>query len=273
MKATGIALLVIGFVIYAAAGGGDEPASFFAFPFWIVGILLYFRGRQQAAKAVAEGSASPLRDSTPKVLYLRSFQSDPSTTMKKLFSGFTTEEEQLAQVLLPFGNMIAIGRPGESLPTPGATRMYATDAEWRHAVIDRMNSARLVVLRAGTSPGLFWEFRQAVSLLSPERVLVLLLNLTSSDYRLFADEVADSLQMVLPDVATNSPLRTMVDFRENPFNVTPGFICFSRGWVPEFLPLPFYKVRFANDMKKSFNEALHPVFDAHGVAWRPLGRI
>jgi hypothetical protein len=151
--------------------------------------------------------------------------------------------------------------------------MYASDDEWMHAVMDRMKSARLVVLRAGSSPGLCWEFKQAVSMLSPEKVLILLLNLSLKEYRLFADEVAQTLQIILPAVDTNNPLKSIVDFRENPFNVTPGFIGFSEDWNPVFLPLPFYTVRFGNDMKKSMNEALHAVFDAHGVAWRPFGRI
>ena len=69
----------------------------------------------------------PIYDSRPHVLYLRSFQTDASTPFKVLASGFTTEEEQLADVLRPLGEMVAIGRPGESLPTPGAARTYATD--------------------------------------------------------------------------------------------------------------------------------------------------
>jgi hypothetical protein len=38
-------------------------------------------------------------------------------------------EEQLADVLHPFGEMFTIGRSGEPLPLTGAVRMYATDFE------------------------------------------------------------------------------------------------------------------------------------------------
>ena len=69
-------------------------------------------------------------------------------------------------------DLIAIGRPGEPLPVPGADRMYATDAEWKDLVLQRMRAATLVVIRAGTGAGLLWEFGQAVSTLRPERVVV-----------------------------------------------------------------------------------------------------
>src|SRR5207247_1203586 len=39
--------------------------------------------------------------------------------------------EPLAEVLRPFGDLVAIGRAGEQLPTPGAARIYASDAKWK----------------------------------------------------------------------------------------------------------------------------------------------
>jgi hypothetical protein len=275
-KRAGISLIVVGGLLYGAAGGvdGDYPSVFVGPLVMLGGIVLHFRGRQQAAKSIAESSTSPLRDSKADVLYLRSFRTDASSRIKILASGLSTEEEQLADVLRPFGDLIAIGQPGEPLPMPGAARMYATDAEWKSVVLDRMRSAPLVVIRAGTGPGLFWEVGQALSTLSPEKVLILILNLTMKEYCAFADQMRDSFQVALPTIGRCGLLRTVVDYRDNPSKVLPGFVRFAGDWQPVFLPLPFTMVRLGyNDLKKSFNVALRPVFEARGVAWHPARRF
>ena len=127
MKILGIALIILGGVIYVAVGGADEsPSALLAVPLIVGGILVHYRGRQHSARAKAVGPDTLPIDSQPKVLYLRSFQTDPSTTYQRLAAGWTTEEEDLKSVLQPFGDMVAIGQPGERLPVPGATRMYAS---------------------------------------------------------------------------------------------------------------------------------------------------
>jgi len=104
------------------------------------GAFLYWRGRQYAAQASAE---SVITDAKPHLLYLRPFRSD-YTTIKALGPSLeTTEEEQLADVLRPFGELVAIGRPGESLPTPGAARIYTSDEEWKDVVKRQMRATRL----------------------------------------------------------------------------------------------------------------------------------
>ena len=47
--------------------------------------------------------------------------------------------------------VVAIGKPGEDLPTPGAARIYVSDEEWKEEVKRRMRAARLVVIRAGVA--------------------------------------------------------------------------------------------------------------------------
>ena len=90
-KLVGICLIILGGLLYAALGGPDDnPAGLFGPIVMIVGLFMYFRGRQKAAKAKAADPAGPLNDSRPDVLYLRSFQTDTATTFKKLTSGFTT---------------------------------------------------------------------------------------------------------------------------------------------------------------------------------------
>src|SRR5947209_5276566 len=118
-----IACMIVGVLICMASNAGDEKVGstlLLGVPLVFVGFLFFYRGRQHAAKARAEGAESPLLDSKPDVLYLRSFQSDPSTVFQQIVSRWTTEEEELASILRPFGDMVAIGQPGERLPVPGA---------------------------------------------------------------------------------------------------------------------------------------------------------
>jgi hypothetical protein len=275
LKRFGIALIVLGGIIYGLAGGADSgnPLAFVGPLVMIAGLLLHFRGRRQAVKARAEGPDSPLHHSGNTVLYLRSFQSDPSTMLKELGSGFTTEEEQLAGVLRPIGELIAVGRPGEKLPIPGAARMYVSDSEWQSAVLEHMRTSRLVVLRAGPGHGLFWELREALSELRPNKFVVLILNMKASEYRVFAAEVWDNLRLQLPALESNSLWKGLVDFRE-PSRVTSGFVRFSDDWTPEFLLIPFKTIRFGyNDLRAPLNEALKPVFASLSVAWHSLGRF
>ena len=275
LKIVGICLIILSGLLYFIMGGADDnPASVLAAFLGIPGLLLYFRGRQKAAKAIAIDPTGPIYDSRAHVLYLRSFQTDPSTTLKKLAAGGTTEEEQLADVLRPFGSLVAIGQPGESLPMPGAARIYATDAEWQSVVLDRMQSAPLVVIRAGKGTGLLWEFEQVFSLLPPAKILVFVMNITKREYTAFARQMKADFQLALPDIGTYGVLRTAIDVRENPSKVLPGFISFSDDWTPMFLPLPSTIIRLGyNDFRKSFNTALQPVFERHGVAWQPLSRF
>jgi hypothetical protein len=121
----------------------------------IVGVLVYWCTPQYTAKEVAK---RVIPDSKPDVLYLRSFKTD--LTFGAMGTGFIsawlTEEEQLGEVLQPFGDLVAIGKPGETLPTPGAARLYIPDPEWKTKITDQIQTAPLIVIRAGTSEGLLW---------------------------------------------------------------------------------------------------------------------
>jgi len=141
------------------------------------GAFLYWRGRQYASQAIAE---SVITDDKPHLLYLRPFRSD-YTTIKALGPSLeTTEEEQLADVLRPFGELVAIGRPGESLPTPGAARIYTSDEEWKDVVKRQMRATRLVVIRAAVGENVLWELTQAAETIDPQKLLILVLKLLPS---------------------------------------------------------------------------------------------
>ena len=270
-KIIGVTLMVIGLALNAAQQpwslimyGGLHPltpaATLFilsAFLMIPVGAYLFWLGRSDAAKAEAE---SILTDSKADVLYLRAFRTDQSTVGYLLLSFGTmfTEEEELADVLRPFGDLVAIGQPGERLPKPGAARIYASDEEWKEVVTRQMRTARLVIIRAGVGENLLWELKQAVETLHPEKVLILVHTIKPKDYESFRAKVNPVLGISLPEFAK--------PFRRG------GFIAFTPDWKPRSLPLraPYFRRgAFSGPNRAFFKFALRPVFERFGLEWQP----
>jgi hypothetical protein len=278
LKRTGAALIAAGIIFYILSNGVLPSYIFPSVPYDILqwqrmalqyflllviipgGTFLLRRGRQYAAQASAK---SIITDSKSHVLYLRAFRSDTST-LKQAFNlnvhgllwAYKSEEEQLAGVLVPFGELIAIGRPGESLPTPGATRIYTSDEEWKDVVKRQIQAAQLVVIRAAAGENVFWELTQAVKIINPQKLLILFLDMKAREYELFRTRAESILGAPLPD-STGLLKRRRVS----------GFIGFAAGWKPSFLALraPFFR---GGSFKRLCKYALKPVFENFGLEWQ-----
>jgi hypothetical protein len=229
------------------------------------GAFLSWRGRQYAAQASV---VSIITDAKPHLLYLRPFRSDYTTTKTVLIEVFltefaTTEEEELADVLRPFGELVAIGRPGESLPTPGAARIYASDEEWKDVVKRQMQATRLVVIRAGVGENVLWELTQAVRTLEPQKLLILVREMKAKDYESFRTEAKPILGVSLPERAIPRRFGRVFGFRR-----VSGFISFAPDWKPSFLALkaPYFR---GGSFKGLAKYALRPVFESFGLEWQP----
>ena len=103
------------------------------------------------------------RDRRPPILYLRSFADDTGL--------YPDHEQELVAALSQFGPVIAIGRPGESLQTLGAARVYVGD-DWQEQIRQRIEASALVVLRIGESGGLRWEIETVATNCSPQKILL-----------------------------------------------------------------------------------------------------
>jgi len=134
-------------------------------------------------------------------------------------------------------------------------------------VLASMQSAPLVVLRAGSSPGLLWEMEQAVRTLQPERLLVFVRNIKVQDYNPFANQVKVSFGLQLPAIEASSVMRAIVDRRESPGKAKPGFVAFESDWRAVYPPLPSTIIRTGyKDFSKAFRTPLRPVFERHGIS-------
>jgi hypothetical protein len=262
LKRIGVALVAAAFTapfaiqfMFDDIGMQVPPGAivFMIFLMLIPGAFLYHRGRQYAAQARTE---SIVTTSKAHVLYLRAFETDRSFKVWQsqwaYWAFLGTEEEKLADVLRPFGDLIAIGRPNERLPTLGAARIYTSDEEWKDVVERQMQAAQLVVIRAGGGENVFWELTQAIKILDPQRLLILVLNMWD-DYELFRTRVSSLLPVPLP-----APTLLRSSWPPS------GFIGFAEDWTPRFLALGGLQY----SLKGRFKCALKPVFQSFGLEWQ-----
>ena len=267
------AMFVVGLAIYGTQDPEENPTAFLGAGLMIFGLLLHFRARQLSAR---QHTTATLRLASPGnfVLYLRAFETDSSSPASVLLSGLTTDEEQLATVLRPFGELRAIGRPGERLPLPGAKRTYASDDQWRSEVHQGLRTAQLVVVRVGKGSGLYWEVEQAFSNVRPDRLILLVLRTPADDYRELSALIYSKLGIQLPVVPRRSLFNYMLDIRGGLSASQSGLVLFDMTWSTSFSSLPQSLVRFGyNDDLRALSVALKPVFDKHGVSWTQFARL
>jgi hypothetical protein len=163
----------------------------------------------------------PLADATLKsdtrapIVFLRSFAQDP------LMSG---EEQKLRSALEPFGPFVAIGSPEDELPPLGASRLYISSEDWQSRVKTLLNEASLVIILAGSTPGLAWEIVQVRASVDPHRLVIAVSN-DPNDYDNFRKIIEENTDIVLPEY----PRQEI----EKSFSLS-GLIRLDKGWVGTF---------------------------------------
>ena len=152
-----------------------------------LGAWAYNLGRRMRQMSASEATA---RDPRPPILLLRSFSDDHSLHVPKTgllapltrrFTGKTvTFEEILVKVFGAYGPVLAIGRPGETLPPVGAARAYVPeDEDWKDEVRALASRSAWIVLVLGSSEGIRWELDMVLGLGSLEKVVIALPPLTA----------------------------------------------------------------------------------------------
>lgn len=197
---------------------------------------------------------------TAPVLYLRSFDDDARASRIK---GEWTEEEHLRSVLSQLGPVIAVGRPGESVPTTGAARVYLGDSQWQSAVEHMLGVAKLVVIRTGGTRGLHWEVDRAIRLLQPERLVLLVDN---------RHELRSLLAMLRAEHSA-VPRRLWLGWRS--IGHIRGFVVFDQQWRATCLRaggpgLYFFCNNAAGvgHATKRLAWTLRPLFQRLGLSWQ-----
>jgi hypothetical protein len=122
----------------------------------------------------AEGLLSV--DRRPATLFLRSFSDDEKlqafrTSQYALFD--FSLEGRLAGHFAASGPFIAVGSPSHETPPAGAARAFLGDDEWQGRVGQWMQSARLIIVVAGTTKWVEWELDQVVKRGFVDKLIVL----------------------------------------------------------------------------------------------------
>lgn len=238
--------VVIGFAVGAIAG-------LIAFG----GAYLARKGRQYRAQS-AEMLMS--NDKRPPVLYMRSFKDDElladdqGASLPTAGMPLRSEEQLLVKVLQTIGPVIAIGKPGETLPQLGAARMYVQDDDWQDKIAELMPEAKLVVLLAGFTVGLLWELETAITRVNPKH-LVILLPYDSEQYDAFCEKTQSLFGHQMPEY--NAPTKATV-------TKIRGIIAFDGNWKPEFIGVYARRLRLFNGpfrRKMVLQEGFRPIFD------------
>jgi hypothetical protein len=206
------------------------------------------------------------------VVFLRAFADDRG------FAGFQaenerapwatstrTEEEQLARAVAPFGRMVALGRPGDPLPEPGAARHFSSDEHWRAQVRAGLEKANLVLLAAGPGKSLQWEVSQVVACDDPTR-LVLIVSRSAEQYETFRTSMGELFPKGLPDYPPDPSWPRISDLHEvSQSAYTRAAIWFDADWTPH---LEFLGVEGGNINKwveSTFPQAIRHVYERAGV--------
>lgn len=247
---------------------------------FLVGALLlgagnvrFARARRYLAQVVQDpGDLSGLG----YCLYLRTFGQDdelsgaqsftlPKRALRSLFVVELTEEALVAAALSDDdAPLVGVGRPGEPAPHVGALRVYLPQTDWKPQVRQLIEGARHVVLALGWGEGTLWELGEAMRILAPEQ-LILVVPMEQPEYERFRREMAKSLPSGLPAYAGRREIRSAVR----------GLIIFSEGWKATFVPVRAYSP-FHNSLRVALVFAAWPAFRRLGypprgvVRWAPV---
>lgn len=252
--------------------------------FCLAGAGLARRGRRHLAVDGREMLRSGQR---PPVLYLRSFAHDAlfegASPLRSLLTALGSRSsyiEEITRAVRNFGTLVAIGDPGSRLPGLGPAQIYVGPEpdpgrpgelqRWQAEVLGLLRGSALVLISAGYSEGLKWEFAQATANVLPER-LVVFVPLNRAQYARFRELTEAYFPRGLPA----DPRKRSTWGKSDPIH---GLVHFDRDWTPHFVPfrrhallqLHLGRIAVRVSFRRTRNRlmhALYPVFRTNQVIW------
>jgi hypothetical protein len=184
VASSGVSLMSIGgLVVMAGATKAERFGVYSVIVGTVMGAIgggLWNLGQRLAAPSVAQAEAN---DPRAPILLLRRFRDDnrdfgvrdPATPFVPYSSlEQHTFEQMVTERFAAAGPVVAIGKPGESLPSLGAARMYVGNDEWQAKIEEYLPRAGRIVMILGRiegEVGLAWELRNIWATVAPERVV------------------------------------------------------------------------------------------------------
>jgi hypothetical protein len=132
----------------------------------VVGHAAFHLGKRLAAREIWRPEDS--NDARAPILFLRSFEDDQLDFKRPawqiigrwidLWSFRRNADEALIDESAQYGPVVALGRPGEAKAPFGALRHYSSHEGWQRVVTETAQRAQAIVIAAGSSPGVLWEY-------------------------------------------------------------------------------------------------------------------
>jgi hypothetical protein len=165
---------VINFTTAAPPIAGMIFGPIFRLILGLLGVLLAYKCRVNLAygrsNLVRNVDEAVRRDERPPILLLRSFGDDRMQLalrwyerlpmVQRVLGRSIAFEEILEKALRRHGPVIAIGRPGDTLPPVGAARKYVLNDQWKDYVMTHRVNSQFVVVVIGSTSGVAWEIQQ-----------------------------------------------------------------------------------------------------------------
>ncbi len=166
------------FTTYDSFGWEEQNTSFgwspYALAAFAVGAALlvlghaaFAFGKRLAARRIWEPEVTSTNAPAP-ILFLRSFEDDQLGISRSwldlpgrwldLWSFRRNVDEMMIDEFAQLGPVIALGKPGEISAKFGAQRRYASHDDWQELIVDAAARAKAIVVAAGETPGLVWEY-------------------------------------------------------------------------------------------------------------------
>lgn len=161
----------IGALTIASVPIGLYPEKFLTVVFGILlvalGHLMFHKGKTLASRYVWE--PNDLNSKEQPILFLRSFEDDQLTFKRStwnilgkwlsLWSFRKNTDETMIDEVAQFGPVVALGSPTDSHAPYGASRYYASHDEWKDVITKTAREALTIVLVAGKTQGVKWEYK------------------------------------------------------------------------------------------------------------------
>lgn len=140
---------------------------------WWLGLALILAGHGSLRTGKALAARAIWRPGDPAaqphpVLFLRGFDDDqfdfrlrglnPVKRWLALWSFRRNLDEALVDEVGRYGTVVALGRPGETDTPFGAARHYSRHEDWQVVVLETARRARGIIIAAGNTPGVLWEY-------------------------------------------------------------------------------------------------------------------
>ena len=131
------------------------------------------RYEENLAGRITQMREAPSNDElADAVLYLRPFKADGKEITEVEYGGVYYRNVEALICQMFDEAVVAIGKPGETLPPRGAYRFYETGDTWKEKVTELMEKAKYVVLYVDFTPGVKWEIEAALNNYRDKVILV-----------------------------------------------------------------------------------------------------